>query len=116
MGYLVCENCEGYYELQEGESLENFEECECGGNLKYVENLNSNPQPENTTKEGEKKKKGIIKHKTTSIILYIAISSVLLILLLANINLFFTIPPLFISLIFAITLFILKVLYDLFHW
>lgn len=39
MGYLICEKCEGYYELQEGEDLEDFKSCECGGNLKYIENL-----------------------------------------------------------------------------
>lgn len=38
MGYLVCEKCGGYYELQEGEFPEDFESCECGGTLKYVEN------------------------------------------------------------------------------
>jgi hypothetical protein len=34
-GYLICNKCGGYYELQEGESLEDYEECECGGKLKY---------------------------------------------------------------------------------
>lgn len=40
MGYLVCDNCEGYYELQAGEKPEDFsDECECGGKLSYVETL-----------------------------------------------------------------------------
>ena len=39
MGYLVCEKCGGYYELQEGEALDDFQSCECGGKLKYVKNL-----------------------------------------------------------------------------
>ena len=34
-GYLECENCRGYYELQEGESPDDFNECECGGKLVY---------------------------------------------------------------------------------
>jgi DNA-directed RNA polymerase subunit RPC12/RpoP len=38
-GYLVCEKCGGYYELEEGESPEDFESCGCGGHLKYVKNL-----------------------------------------------------------------------------
>ena len=38
-GYLICEKCNGYYELQEGESLEDFETCECGGNLKFLQEL-----------------------------------------------------------------------------
>jgi hypothetical protein len=40
MPYLVCKKCNGYYELQIGESIEDFEECECGGILKQVESLN----------------------------------------------------------------------------
>ena len=38
-GYLICEKCNGYYELQEGESPEDFESCECGGNLKFTREL-----------------------------------------------------------------------------
>ena len=38
-GYLICVKCNGYYELQDGESLEDFESCECGGTLKYTENI-----------------------------------------------------------------------------
>lgn len=33
-GYLVCDECGGNYELQPGESSEDYEECECGGKLK----------------------------------------------------------------------------------
>lgn len=40
MPYLVCEKCKGYYELQEWESAEDFEECECGGHLIQVDSLN----------------------------------------------------------------------------
>lgn len=33
-GYLVCNKCGGYYELQPGESWRNFDtECGCGGQL-----------------------------------------------------------------------------------
>lgn len=40
MGYLVCDRCGGYYELQEGEHPEDFSlECQCGGYLRYVESL-----------------------------------------------------------------------------
>ncbi len=40
MGYLICAKCRGYYELQMGESPEDFtNECNCGGNLKYVEKI-----------------------------------------------------------------------------
>jgi len=34
LGYLVCDGCGGYYELQQGEQLDDFsDECECGGKL-----------------------------------------------------------------------------------
>lgn len=40
MGYLVCDACGGYYELQEGEKPEDYsDECECGGKLHYQESL-----------------------------------------------------------------------------
>lgn len=35
LGYLICEKCEGYYELQPGESPEDYDQCQCGGKLKY---------------------------------------------------------------------------------
>ena len=38
-GYLICEKCSGYYKLQKGESLEDFEACECGGKLKFKKKL-----------------------------------------------------------------------------
>lgn len=42
MSYLVCDKCGGYYELQPNESPNDFmDKCECGGNLKYVQNLNN---------------------------------------------------------------------------
>jgi hypothetical protein len=40
MPYLVCDECGGYYELQEGESPEDFLlKCDCGGRLRVVESL-----------------------------------------------------------------------------
>jgi hypothetical protein len=39
-GYLVCDVCEGYYELSFGERADDFgEKCQCGGRLRFVENL-----------------------------------------------------------------------------
>ena len=41
MSYLVCDKCGRYYELQPGESLDDFtDKCECGGHLRYVQDLN----------------------------------------------------------------------------
>ncbi|OPX58031.1 MAG: hypothetical protein A4E25_01900 [Methanobacterium sp. PtaB.Bin024] len=39
MGYLKCEKCGGYYELQEGESPDDFDVCNCGGKLVYTESI-----------------------------------------------------------------------------
>lgn len=39
-GYLICESCGGYYQLQPGESPEDFsDECDCGGRLNHTELL-----------------------------------------------------------------------------
>lgn len=35
-GYLVCDRCGGYYQLESGEAPDDFsDECECGGRLVY---------------------------------------------------------------------------------
>ncbi len=39
MPYILCDKCKGYYELQDGESLNDFDVCQCGGNLKYLNSL-----------------------------------------------------------------------------
>lgn len=36
MSIIGCDRCGGHYELEEGESLEDFESCQCGGNLSYI--------------------------------------------------------------------------------
>lgn len=35
MGYIICEECGDYYELQPGEHPEDFSRCHCGGKLRY---------------------------------------------------------------------------------
>ena len=40
MPYLICESCGGYYELMEEESPEDFDNCQCGGNLRLVDSIN----------------------------------------------------------------------------
>lgn len=61
MGYLVCEKCGGAYELQPGESPEDFETCACGGSLKYMENLDSK---KSEPKKSQKNPFAKIKSKT----------------------------------------------------
>jgi uncharacterized membrane protein len=33
--YIKCRSCNGYYQLEKGESLDDFESCTCGGELEY---------------------------------------------------------------------------------
>jgi len=51
MPYLVCENCDGYYELKEGESGDDFKACECGGNLIYQQDLDKKVDKRDETQE-----------------------------------------------------------------
>jgi hypothetical protein len=58
MGYLICNDCKQYYELQSGEKPEDFSsKCSCDGILIYKENLdffiptNTEDLTENQTKE-----------------------------------------------------------------
>ena len=37
MKFIICDECGGFYELEKGESLEDFESCLCGGSLSYAE-------------------------------------------------------------------------------
>lgn len=40
VGYLICGKCKSYYKLESGESPKDFVSgCDCGGKLRYVENL-----------------------------------------------------------------------------
>ena len=56
--YVICENCNGYYKLEEGESLEDFEACRCGGQLRYAEdNFMSKEKPKRKKKSSKKKSK-----------------------------------------------------------
>jgi len=38
-GYLVCSYCRGYYELQEDETPDDFERCECGNQLEFRQSM-----------------------------------------------------------------------------
>ena len=39
LGFMVCDLCNGTYELDEEESPEDFDKCQCGGNLYHISNL-----------------------------------------------------------------------------
>jgi len=71
MGYLICDNCGEYYELQEGESPDDFDlKCDCGGKLVYQESLNI--------------PKIVIPFWRSIIIVSLALASVILLLFIYN--------------------------------
>jgi hypothetical protein len=45
MPYLICQKCGGYYELEDDESPEDFDSCQCGGKLIYTEYLDLKSVP-----------------------------------------------------------------------
>ena len=53
MGYLICKECNGYYELKEGESITDFESCECGGKFTYAKSLDDINKSYGTLKKSE---------------------------------------------------------------
>jgi len=71
-GFLLCDICGGFYELQEDELPRDFETCQCGGKLKYVlypDGSKKNDldyqklgiQKDTTSTRGEKTKKKVSK-------------------------------------------------------
>lgn len=62
MGFLVCEKCGGYYKLQDGESPDDFEQCHCGGRLKYYRYISDYIRTENIL-EGAKDHKTLVHDK-----------------------------------------------------
>jgi hypothetical protein len=69
MGYLVCGKCKSYYKLQSEESAKDFvDHCDCGGKLRYVENLDivdPNWKQVSITKKSTKRE--ILKNKIQSL-------------------------------------------------
>jgi glucose-6-phosphate-specific signal transduction histidine kinase len=68
MGYLICGKCKSYYKLQSGESAKDFvDKCDCGGNLRYVVNLDIvDPYWKEVSLRKKPAKKEIIKNKIFS--------------------------------------------------
>lgn len=57
MRYLKCDKCGSYYELKEGESIDDFDGCECGGNYIKVNSLeDSKPNIKGVSNEEIKKR------------------------------------------------------------
>ncbi|AXV36702.1 MAG: MFS transporter [Methanobacterium sp. BRmetb2] len=69
MGYLICNKCKSYYKLRSGESAKNFvDQCDCGGKLRYVKNLDIvDPQWRPVQLKKKPTKKEILKNKIHSL-------------------------------------------------
>lgn len=69
MGYLICSKCKGYYELASDETVKDFiSECNCGGKLRYVENLDIvDPHWKPISVPKKRSKKEILKSKFRSV-------------------------------------------------
>lgn len=70
MSYIGCDKCGGYYKLEKGESLNDFDKCQCGGNLSYVRSIQKkSKKPKNTVKCticGNEQEKGLVCSKCGS--------------------------------------------------
>jgi hypothetical protein len=50
MGYVKCKSCNGRYDLEPEESPDDFESCQCGGELEYYDDQ-ERKQPINSDKK-----------------------------------------------------------------
>ncbi len=69
MGYLICGKCKSYYKLQSDESAKDFvDHCDCGGKLRYVENLDIvDPSWKSVTIRKKSTKSEILRNKMQSV-------------------------------------------------
>ncbi|MGZ7209832.1 MAG: MFS transporter [Methanobacterium sp.] len=69
MGYLICGKCKSYYKLQSGESAKDFvRKCDCGGKLRYVDNLDIvDPRWKQVSFRKKPAKKEVLKNRIQSI-------------------------------------------------
>jgi hypothetical protein len=68
-GLLICTTCDGYYNLEEDETPDDFVQCSCGGTLTYVKSLEEIKDHESTIKEQKIDKKRLIAGAVTSLTL-----------------------------------------------
>lgn len=69
MGYLICGKCKSYYKLQSDESTKDFvDHCDCGGKLRYVENLDIvDPNWKQVSIRKKSTKREILRNKIQSL-------------------------------------------------
>jgi hypothetical protein len=69
MGYLICGKCKSYHKLQSGESAKGFVDfCDCGGKLRYIENLDIvDPSWKQVSIQKKSTKREILRNKIQSV-------------------------------------------------
>lgn len=73
-GYLECEKCGGYYKLQPGESPEDFsDKCQCGGKLKYVEDLELIDKSENKRQSFSENLRSLVNKRNLIVIGFLSL-------------------------------------------
>lgn len=70
MGFLICSKCKSYYEMQSDESAKDFaDNCDCGGKLRFVENLDIvDPHWKQVSISKKTRKTEILRNKIQSIL------------------------------------------------
>lgn len=94
MRYMNCKKCNRYYILKKDESLNEFESCECGGDLEYVKNFNF----EHNSKENIKNKKDLkMKKKSFNYKGILILSTVSVIIAILTVSYFYQLVTLIID-------------------
>ena len=80
MGYVICEKCGGCYKLESNESINDFESCQCGGQLKYVETVLELQIPSKDNRETLKNGKTHTAQKSNQVIILMAMGALVAII------------------------------------
>lgn len=81
MGYLECKKCGGIYELQEGESPDDYDVCHCGGEIEYYQSHDELTPRQGYAPTDEK----TTRKKSNRNLLIIILVSVFLIILIVSV-------------------------------
>lgn len=87
MGYVICEKCGGCYKLEADESINDFESCQCGGQLKYVETIAEPQIPKKNNRKTLKNGKTYTAQKSNQGIILMAMGTLITLISLLLVNL-----------------------------
>jgi hypothetical protein len=83
-GLLACPVCNGYYQLDENETPDDFIHCSCGGTLQYTMSLEDIKHYADTFKEIMMDEKGLVAGAITSLTFALIFDNVLLLTLISG--------------------------------